>query len=192
MNFKREVIRKYLQRVTMLVASGAFVAGASLAMGGAGAAQASQPNSDWNEIIAKFDNISSNVLCLDSPNSQLVQLWHCHASNSAGILQRWQFTYEPQVSIAWGEPVYSVEDLYTQSCLRANSLASGQAVVEGLCNNSFVVADLAPGTNPLLGLSALGTNLCLEPVNFSDSNGTRLVWNTCNPNDIQQVFSFLQ
>jgi hypothetical protein len=189
--FTKENLGRYVRRITMLVSAGAFVVGASLTVG-SGAAQASQPSSDWNEIIAKFDNVSSNVLCLDSPNSQLVQLWHCHGSDSAGILQRWQFTYQPQVSAAWNEPVYSVEDLYTQSCLRAVSLASGQPVVEGLCSNSFVVATLALGTNPLLGLSALGTNLCLEPANFSDSNGTRLVWNTCNPNDIQQVFSFLQ
>jgi hypothetical protein len=191
MNFKREVIRRYLQRVTMLVSAGAFVAGASLTMGG-GAAQASTPNSDWNEIIAKFDNISSNVLCLDAPSSQLVQLWHCHASGSTGVLQRWQFTYSPQESAVWGEPVYSVENLQTQLCLTAFSLASGQPVGQSACNDSFVVANLAPGTNPLLGLSPLGTNLCLEPANFSDSNGTRLLWETCNPNDIQQVFSFPQ
>lgn len=190
MSFRRERIRECVQRVVLLVSAGAFAAGASLAMSG-GAAQASQPNGDWNEIIAKFDNVSSNVLCLDAPSTQKVWLWHCHASGSTGVLQRWQFTYEPQESALWGEPVYSVENLQTQECLTAFSFASGQPVGQGACNDSFVVARLGTGTNPLLGLSPLGTNLCLEPANFSDSNGTALVWNTCNFNDIQQTFSFL-
>ncbi|HET7016290.1 MAG TPA: ricin-type beta-trefoil lectin domain protein [Streptosporangiaceae bacterium] len=176
--------------MTLLVSAGAFVAGASLAMTG-GAAQASQPNSDWNEIIAKFDNVSSNVLCFDSPDNFTVQLWHCHASGSTGVLQRWQFVLNQGQTQFWGEPIYTIENLQTGRCLINAGTTSGSAATQAFCPNAFLAVNLAPGTNPLLGISVPGTNLCLEPANFSDSNGTRLVFNTCNPNDIQQTLSFL-
>ena len=192
MNFKGEIIRRYLQRLTMLAAAGAFAAGASLTMGG-GAARAEQPNSDWNEIIAKFDNVSSNVLCFDEHDNFTVWLWHCHASDSQGALQRWQFQYLAGPSAAAGVPIYNIENLNSGLCLEYSGTTSGSAAVPGFCfkTQSQLEVTLAPGTNPLLGISVPGANLCLEPSNFSDTNGTRLQFNTCNPNDSQQILSFL-
>jgi hypothetical protein len=192
MNFKKEIISRYLQRLTMLVSAGAFVVGASLTMGG-GAAQASQPNSDWNEIVAKFDNAASNTMCFDAPDNFTVQLWHCHGSGSTGVLQRWHFTFIPGESQAEGVPVYTIENLQTGRCLINAGTNSGTALTQAFCTSAFLEVDLGVGTNPLLHIRALGTNLCLEPVNPSDSNGTRLMFSTCNiDNDIQQTLSFLQ
>jgi hypothetical protein len=130
-----------------LLGAGALAVGLSTAA--AVAAHASPvPNSDWNELIPKFDNGRSNTLCIDDTNGSTasgnpLQLVHCHASGSDGVPQRWHFTQIGVVvnpgETAWemrladGAGPFCVTDTRTP----ATAPASGTRVFLDNCDGRF-------------------------------------------------------
>lgn len=182
-----------LKRISGLLSLGMLVAGLTMTMGGTAQA-VPVPDPTWNEIISAFDNAQSNPECVDSPRENTsagapLQLFRCHATDSGGQPQRWHFQ-------AMGNG-FQISNFSSGLCIGIGQdlPANGNHAVQANCSFNTVwdmVGQAGSGSLFHLQYERLGTSVCLEPADLSDSNGTPLVIKSCDPtfsHDLAQLWS---
>jgi hypothetical protein len=182
-----------------------------LAMAGTGTARADVvPATSWAEIFNPNLQATQNNLCADDPNAstaefQALQLWHCHASASNGISQRW--TFQPQGSSNDLGPLYRMANVGGSNyCISLDvhvafvlpyAQWSDKSLVQESCDDTVLVDwNVVPATHspdPAHQVEIVSTEhlasdqpYCLAADNFRDLNGTRLVVLPCSPDDSRQ------
>jgi hypothetical protein len=145
----------------------------------------------WSEIFAPLINAHSNALCSDVPGGSkssgtLLQLFHCHATDSGGGPQRWQFTNAGTADN--GRPLFHIKNINSNLCMMVTSGASGTRASQGSCTssgqNGWEVMDrstgyITNGSPTQFELLNPAFNTCMAAANNSDSDGTALVTATC-------------
>lgn len=187
-----------IRRMASVFLAGVFAAGISLVLPQAAHATI-VPDPNWNEIVMLGLQARNNTMCVDSPSGSSkegleLQLWHCHATDSGGAPQRWQF-------IRWGtdpdgHPAYLVENTGNHLCLNWELALSPHPppgnITQTSCfrgTTSLTVWVILDETLQTTRLEAAFWNMstgtvtdfghCLIAHDFSDNNGTPLNLGDC-------------
>jgi hypothetical protein len=177
-------------------------------MTGAGTARADviPPSDTWAEIFNPYLNAQGNTLCVDNPGGsrdpQKLQLWRCHGYDSQGSPQRWIF-YPLSSYIHSGRSVTTYHLRNTASSLCAEipeTYPTDVDLIQWYCSDypavEWALEPVDPSSgNPDFQLETLEPRFtyvghwCMAADNFSDSRGTRLVAQPCDPTDIRQLWN---
>src|SRR5262249_9111182 len=143
----------------------------------------------------------NNTMCVDVPGGSsqeglLLQLWHCHGSDSQGAPQRWQF-------IRWGtdpdgHPAYLVENTGNHLCIswelaftrnppgnidQVSCVSSNPSLtVWVILDESLQTSRLEVATWNMATGAVVDGGHCLEAYDSSDNNGTPLRLGDCSRN----------
>ena len=139
-------------------------------------------------------------MCADDPNGSTssgtqLDLWRCHGYASNGAMQRWLFV--PSRFSQTGRPVYQVYNVAGNLCLTAVDAHPAKPLTLGPCIDNIsetwelhTVIGPSGGENfQLEPWPSEDFNTCMSASNFTDSNGTRLVMETCDRYDTSQLWN---